>query len=626
MPGTVIFAGIVGFNLFSIPFAIAQEEGVRQKTEQHARSSSHGDSDMKEKAEKEYEIETITVTAEKREENIQDIPVSVTALSDIRIEDAGITNIEELSAYIPNLQIHQFGPRGSQIHPYIRGVGSLLGESALGFYVDGISYLNGASFNTTDFFDIERIKFLRGPQGTLYGKNALGGVINIITKKPTNDLKARADLSFGDYSYQRYHAGLNVPIIKDRLFFNLSGLYAKRNGFIENDLTGDTVDDREELSGRTKLRWMPTDSLDVILGFSGDRIRDGSYALGHLELVREKPRHVSHDFTDGYSDSDQTQENLQIVYDAPWFTITSITGMLQYSIDSKNDQDFTPDDLAFNDYKLETDQFTQEIRFSSPEDKNEPYAWLVGAYLFNNKRDRDSDDVLRPDAYNLFSEGALSQIGLEIESHDLLKANMKNKGEALFGQATYTFFDKLDLTAGLRYESEEKTADIKSSRRVNIGGQGAPFLPDYLSDPTMGHMLAQLVYEGTTADINDKIDFSEWLPKFSAAYHLNDQIMTYASAAKGFRSGGFNENLQVFSNTDEVTFDPEYSWNYELGVKSGWLNNRLIANAAVFYIDYEDQQVLQLVGANQTITKNAGKSTSMGFEVELTAKPVKAWN
>lgn len=570
-----------------------------------------------------YYAKPITVTAEKREENIQEVPVSVTAFSETQIEDAGITDVGELQTYIPNLSDFHFGPRGgSESHLLIRGVGSLLGDSSVGFYVDDVSYLSGVSFNMADFHDIERIEFLRGPQGTLYGRNALGGVINIITKKPTNDFDVRAGLSFGDYDYRKYHARLNVPVVRDKLFFSLSGSYSERDGFVTNDLTGDTVDDREGLSGRAKLRWIPSDALDITLGISGDRIRDGSYAIGPLEEIRENPYHVRHDFTDGYSDADQTREDLRVVYKTPGFTVTSITGLLQHSLESMNDQDFTPNDFALNDYKKDTDQITQELRFSSPDDSDSPWKWIGGAYLYRKDMNIDFDDIFRPDFYNFMSGGALSPLGLEIESHGLLTGDMDTYGGALFGQVTYTVFDKLDLTAGLRLEYEKSKAELQGDRAVNVSGPGVPFLPDYLDDPVIGPRLAPLLYEGPTSRIDEDVDYSEWLPKFTVAYHLKEDVMTYATAAKGFRSGGFNMYLQGSDDPDDLIYGPEYSWNYELGIKSGWFDNRLIANAAVFYIDYEDQQVLQLIGASQTITRNAGKSTSKGFEVELAAKPV----
>lgn len=570
-----------------------------------------------------YYSKPITVTAEKREENIQEVPVSVTAFSETQIEDAGITDVGELQTYIPNLSDFHFGPRGgSESHLLIRGVGSLLGDSSVGFYVDDVSYLSGVSFNMTDFYDIERIEFLRGPQGTLYGRNALGGVINIITKKPTNDFDVRAGLSFGDYNYWKYRARLNVPVVMDKLFFSLSGSYSERDGYVTNDLTGDTVDDREGLSGRAKLHWMPSDSLDITLGISGDRIRDGSYAIGPLEEIRENPYHVRHDFTGGYSNADQTREDLRVVYKTPGFTVTSITGLLQHSLESMNDQDFTANDFFINDYKKDTDQMTQELRFSSPDDSDSPLKWIGGTYLYRKDVKNDFDDIMRPDAYDFFSGGALSALGLDIESHGLLKGDVDTYGGALFGQATYTLFDKLDLTAGLRLEYEKNKAELRGDRVVNVSGPGVPFLPDYLDDPVIGPQLAPLLYEGPTSRIDEEVDYSEWLPKFTVAYHLEEDVMTYATAAKGFRSGGFNVYLQGSDDPDDLIYGPEYSWNYELGIKSGWFNNRLIANAALFYIDYEDQQVLQLIGASQTITRNAGKSTSKGFEVELAAKPV----
>ncbi len=571
-----------------------------------------------------YYSEPITVTAEKREEDIQKVPVSVTAYSGSQIEDAGIADIGELQTYIPNLSDFHFGPRGgSESHLIIRGIGSLLGDSSVGFYVDDVSYLSGVSFNMTDFYDIERIELLRGPQGTLYGRNALGGVINIITRKPTNDFDVRAGLSFGDYDYRKYHARLNVPVVMDKLFFSLSGSYSERDGFVENVLTGEAVDFREGLSGRAKLRWMPADSLDITLGISGDRIRDGSYAIGPLDQIRNDPYNVSHDFPDGYSNSDQTRQDLRIVYKAPGFTVTSITGLLQHSLESMNDQDFTPMDFFYNDYKKDTDQMTQELQFSSPDDNDSQLKWIGGAYLYKKDVWNDFDDVTRPDFLDFYSGGQLSALMLDIEMHSLLEGDVDTYGGALFGQATYTLFDKLDLTAGLRLEYEESSAELLKSQEIAISGLGLPNLPVYLADPFIGPVLGPLVYEGPVSTIDEKVDYTELLPKFTIAYRHSEGVMTYATAAKGFRSGGFNVYLQGSSDPDDLIYGPEYSWNYEAGIKSSWLDNRLVCNAAVFYIDYKDQQVIQLLGSSETVTSNAAKSTSRGFEIELAAKPAR---
>lgn len=608
----VLFITAIVIFLFASSGAVAKEKPIKQKKNANKISKQN------------IELETITVTAEKREENIQDVPVSVTALSGIQIEDTGVETIEELTAYIPNMIIHQFGPRGVHMLPFIRGIGATnRGEPALAFFVDGVSYLDGSAFNTGDLFDIERVEVLRGPQGTLYGRNALGGVVNIITKKPTNDFYSWSRFSLGDYSSWKISAGLNAPIIKDQLFLNISGFYSKRDGYTENDLSGESVDTRQGYSGRVKLRWLPTDALDVTLALNHNDASDGSYATGPLSEVRENPYHVHHDYKgDAYSDADQTQENLSIVYEAPWFTVTSITGLMQTSLDSQGDMDSTPNDYFLAHYLNEDDQFTQEFRFSSNENQDKPYKWLVGVYLSDYTRERKSDDNYRPDFYNLAAAGALTAMGLQIDSHTIHNINLDNQSAAIFGQATYTFFDKLDITAGLRYAYEDKSADTTMTQSSDISGWGASMLPVYLADPVAGPMLAPYVYSGPVADIDDNQDYTELLPKFSMAYHLDEQVMAYASVSKGFRSGGFNADMLGFSSSSDFKYGPEYSWNYEMGVKSSLLNGKLIANAGVFYIDYKDQQVFQFSGAHQLITQNAGETTSKGFEVELNAKPV----
>jgi len=573
--GAVIFAGVVGFNMFSIPFAIAQEGEVQRKIAQE------------EKAPEEYELKPMIVTAEKREENIQDVPVGITALSKMQIEDSGITSIKDLSLQIPNLNIVSWGTRRCS-YIYNRGIGATNNAPAVGFYVDDVAHFEWGTFDI-ELFDIERIEVLRGPQGTLYGRNTLGGVINIITRKPENRTEGTASLTFGDYDRRDYRMALRSPVIKDKLFFGLSGVYSERDGYTDNDFLSEEVDDRESISGRAHLRWLPADTLDITLSVNGENQDDGAYPLGQLDKVRSHPHHVSYDFK-GKHESDLYGSSLRIAYKSPWFDLTSITGWQSWDNEDSADQDFTPADFFTSFADENHDQFTQEIRLASPENAG-PLKWLAGAYCFNEDFDRDLITDFGVDAVAAGFVPALMK--------NLSLAQFDNKGYALFGQVTYTIFDRFDLTAGLRYDYEKKEMDLK--KFMEMGGMAVP---------------------GTEFEANPDEDFSEWLPKFVAAYRWLPNLMTYASVTRGYRSGGFNES---FVDPSDISFDPEYSWNYELGFKSSWLDNRIIMNMAAFYIDWKDQQVIQLLPTGaETSFRNAGESHSQGFEVEMIARPTTA--
>jgi iron complex outermembrane receptor protein len=555
----------MALNLFSTSIARAEDEKQKQDT-------------------KLYELEIMTVTAEKREENIQDVPVSITALSETQIEDSGITSIKDLSLQIPNLNIVSWGTRRCS-YIYNRGIGATNNAPAVGFYVDDVAHFEWGTFDI-ELFDIERIEVLRGPQGTLYGRNTLGGVVNIITKKPENYAEGTASVTFGNYDRQDYRVAFRTPVIKDKLFFGVSGVRSVRDGYTKNDFLNSDVDNRDGLSGRAHVRWLPSDTLDITLSASGENQDDGAYPLGPLGEVQKNPHHVSYDF-EGKHESDLYGSSLRIGYEAPQFKLTSITGWQSWDNKDSADQDFTPADFFTSFADEDHTQLTQEIRLASPENAGS-LKWLAGAYCFNEDFDRDLIIDFGVDAVAAGFVPALMK--------NLSLAQFYNKGYALFGQVTYTIFDKLDLTAGLRYDYEKKKMDL--NKFMEMGGMAIP---------------------GTEFEASPEEDFSEWLPKFVAAYRWIPNLMTYASVTRGYRSGGFNES---FINPSDISFDPEYSWNYELGLKSSWLDNRFIMNTAAFYIDWKDQQVIQLLPTGaETSFRNAGESHSQGFEVEMIARP-----
>ena len=561
-----IFAVTVISNLFLVPLAVAQEEEVQQKTARE------------EKASHEYELETMIVTAEKREENIQEVPVAVSALSEIQIEDAGIMSIHDMAQQIPNLHVISTGYRtGSRF--VSRGImNAEIFDSTMGFYVDDVSYSTGPAFDT-ELFDIERIEVLRGPQGTLYGRNTLGGVINIVTKKPDNQWEGKASAGYGNYDSQDYRLALRGPVIKDTLFFGISGVKTKRDGFSDNLYYGSEPDDRDGTSGRGRLRWTPSENLDITFSADAERNRDGSFILVPLD---DLDREINWD-AEGFQDIDTSGQSLRLVYDTDFFTVTSITARRDFEFDTGNDVDFSPADIMKYTFKHDDDLWSQELRLQSLADP-QSFKWLIGAYY--SKDDRKSDTVF------YYGEDAVAMGMVPAPMKLNQKSEIDIKGHAFFGQATYTLFDKLGITAGLRYDHEEKDMILKTS--TEMMGMSMPD-PDKKSD----------------------LEYNEWLPKFVLDYRWTPDLMTYASAAKGYKSGGFN---YFAIDPEDVSYDPEYSLNYEIGLKSSWLDNRFIANLAAFYISWDDQQVLQGTPAAPAF-KNAGETTSKGFEVELLARP-----
>ncbi len=522
------------------------------------------------------DLGSMVVTAEKREAEVQEVPASISAFSESEIQDARIQTIQDLSLLTPNMYIANWGIRGTS-YVFIRGIGSINNEPAIGYYVDGVGYMDARAFDT-NLFDIERIEVLRGPQGTLYGRNSLAGVINIITKKPDNQTGGGVELSAGNYNDYQAYAHFSAPLVEDKLFLRMSGGYESRDGYTENDYLDQDVDHHQSFNGRALMRWTPTDKLDISASIDGETIDDGAFPLGNLPALRENPRHVAYDYEGAYK-RDAFGSFLRIGYDAPWFRLTSITAYRNFHDSASNDQDFTIYPLMTADEDIDDDQFTQELRFASPESDSR-LKWLVGLYGFDKKKDHR----LTLD----FAPGVILP-GSPVDR--TTNSDLTTSGAALFGQATYTLFDKLDFTVGMRYDYEKN--DI--------------------------HHILSTTSNGISLG-SDTIDQSEdsdaLLPKFQVAYHWTPQFMAYAGVTRGYRSGGFNT---AYADASDIRFDPEYSWNYEVGLKTSWFDNRVICNAALFYIDLEDQQVVQLLPSADTVVRNAGQSRSMGLELELKA-------
>ena len=566
----VIFAVTSVLNLFSVPFAVAQEVKPKHKTA------------VEEQAQKALELETMTVTAQKREENVQDVPVSMSVFSDIQLEDAGIDNVLEITRFTPNVFMKQNVSENMLI---IRGVSipvsSLFGSA--GFYVDDISY-SIPYMRNPDLFDIERVEVLKGPQGTLYGRNSESGVINIITKQPDNVLRGKIFGEYGNYDTEHgnvdsYRTGGNIsgPLIRDKLYIGLAGQWEDSDGFIKNEYNDDDKAGKiDHLNGRGTLRWTPTDRWDI--SFIADAM-DTDDGMGYYRFTDGPNKTDRHKIKwDGanYWDQESAGQSLRFKYEGDTFNVLSITGRNDFESKFANDADMSPAPWGSMFFKYEDAILSQELRVSSPKD-SVPFEWLVGLYGFTEDIDIKSDF----DAWGMKCDTAI----------DI-------QGYAVFGQGTYTLFERLHLTAGLRYDY----LDLE-------GEQEREFIDMMTGTPQ-------------TLNFDKDLDYDEVLPKFSAAFDFADDIMSYLTVSRGYLAGGYDYAFVTGQNN--FTYDPEYTWNYEIGVKTAWLDNKLIANVAAFYIDIKDKQVAEwLPGGGPTDRKitNAAEAHSLGLELELQARP-----
>ncbi|MHC5055895.1 MAG: TonB-dependent receptor [Planctomycetota bacterium] len=530
------------------------------------------------------ELPEIVVTAERVERPAERVPMSVTAVTSAEFEDAGMADVGDVSEWVPDFTVVDWGSRRNTF-VYVRGIGSSRqGESAVGVYVDDVPLLSNGVF-MADLGDVERVEVLRGPQGTLFGRNTLGGVVNVVTKPLPAEAEGLVSASLGTDAWLEGRASFAGPLGREDLRLGLSAFGSRRDGFTTNDLTGETVDDRRATGGRLKLEWLPSDSLEVTLSADAESDRDGGYALTLLPQVRSNPYHVSHDY-EGWEDRDVLGGSVRAKWSAAWGELTSVTAIRQWQLDSGVDLDFLPLDMMRSSWDEQQRQITQELRLASRGDAVGPQ-WLVGSAFFD-----DDTDEARVVDYGALAGALPAPYTRAPGDVDTIAVDHENWGIALFGNAVWPAGERLEVSGGLRWSSERKSVDV-DAYSLNV-------------------VPATYRYAATE-------EFDELVPRAGLSFKVSEGSTAYVNVARGYRSGGFNG---AFAPPGSEAFEPEHSMNYELGYKMKSTDGRARLSASAFYISWDDQQVVQYTAPPQTITTNAGESRSVGAEAEFAFRPV----
>ena len=545
------------------------------------------------------QLDEVVVTAEKKEELLQKIPASITALNAKQINAFGLWNTKEITGIIPNL--YSADPGDNRDVNSVRGIATSSYDPTVATYIDGVNQFSLDTYIPT-LFDVERIEVLRGPQGTLYGRNAMGGVINIITKQPNNASSGFADISVGNYNQQRITAGIKTPLIKDKLFFGASILSNKRDGYYTNEFTQSSYDNQNGLSGNYFLKYIVSSCWDINLNFKHlANENQGPFPLvfGTEEALNNPYRLNQNSIT---TMKDKTSNSsLTIRYTGSGFNFSSQTAYQQNYRYYTNpiDGDFSPIDAisVINNYGSKWNNnkvLTQDFKFTSAPSSNSKLKWTAGAFLFYQ-------DAPVKQATRFGIDANLMMIGDSLFSIINTSTTLK-KGFAIYGQATYALSNKLNMSFGLRNDYENQTQSI---------------LGEYQRDPSPE------LYT-TTSDTLGRTNFNALSPKLSLDYQVNNNSLWYGSYSKGFRAGGLSPLSSDPSQPPLVGYLPEYSNNFETGIKNNWLSNKLILNIALFYTKVTDAQVPSLILPDAiTITKNTGQLSSKGVEAELMFIPTK---
>ncbi|HKH61651.1 MAG TPA: TonB-dependent receptor [Flavitalea sp.] len=546
------------------------------------------------------QLDVVIVSAQKKEEALQKIPFSISSISARQVQDYRLWDIKEVAAIVPNL--YSADPGDNRNVTSIRGITTTSYDPAITTYIDGVNQFNLDTY-IAQLVDVERIEILRGPQGTLYGRNAMGGVINIITKQPSNQLNGNVELSVGNYGQHRFGYGIKFPIAKEKLFAGFAGVYEGREGFYTNQFDNTSFDRQKGATGNYFLKYLPNSKWNIALNVKHSWKRNhGTFPLVIDPVAAlNDPFQLNQDAVTKMID-DIFNGSLSINHYGSEFQFSSQTAYQTNHryYDQPIDGDFSPIDgvTIINNYGDDWNRvkaLTQEFKFSSPASTTSPLSWTIGSYLFLQ------DNPVKQ-AVHFGNDAAL--VGAPDKNFSLINTTKgKNRGIAFFGQATYSITEKLDLIAGLRFDYEKKELSV---------------LGEYQKDPDPNPIFQ------TQPDTSATKSFNAFSPKLGIAFHPTENSNLYVSYSRGYRTGGLTQLGSDPSQPPLYPYEPEYSDNIEVGIKNNLLQNRLYLNFAAFYTRVKDAQVPTLIIPDAiTITTNAGELTTKGIEMEVSATPFK---
>jgi len=550
-------------------------------------------------------VETIVVTARKREESIQETPISVTAFTEGMIQRAGITDVADVAIRTPGLAYGNYGDEKlspTSLRGVIGGSGSAGADGAVGFYLDEV-FLGQGVGATIDLFDMERIEVLRGPQGTLFGRNTIGGLIHYTTARPTEEFEAYLEAEMGDYDLRRIGGGVSGPLAGDTVTGRFAFVRNQRAGTAYNLVLDEEVNSEDSWSARGQIQFdlgdvtewrLSADYREVdqdSLVFETLSYNDATTFAAVLDLYG-LPRNADPFDRNVYAD-DITYERSEAWGVASHFStmigdveFVNITAYRTHDYANRTDTDRSALEWAYDGDPEEVSRLSSEFRLSW---STGGFDWIGGLYYYEQDTTNLSFIELGVDLMTLL--GAPSLAGIQAGSN----AEMETTSIALFGAGTWNVSDRLDFTLGGRYTAEEKSIDYSQSDPVGLlGGDFA---------------------------ISAEDDWAEFTPSANVRYRFTPDIMGYATVSRGFKSGGFNDAL---GDANGISFDPETLWNYEAGLKTTLFDGLVQANVTAFYMDWSD---IQISGDNPAtpvfdpIIVNAGAAHSQGVEFELMAVP-----
>ena len=559
-------------------------------------------------------LQEVVVTARKREEPLQRVPISIAAVTAADIEQRSQVNLEQVASSTPNVAFFNASSGTNTALVFIRGIGQtdplVTNDPGVGIYVDGVYFGRMQGVNV-DTMDVSRIEILRGPQGTLFGKNTIGGAINVVTTEPS----LQSTTGYGELTAGSYHRGdaiarLSTPLINDQLAVSLSLGSRNQSGYGTRLIDGQGMGNTKELDGRFEVRYKANDGLEFLLAADGTHVNEhqgdqtllavntASPLVGLLNLISNPPYDsrwlTNNDFTSyatgrNFNQADLWGTSLTASWNTGPVTVKSITAYRRNNTDIGTDPDGSPLVLIDQGDRVQQSQFSQELQFSGLSFEGR-LNWVGGLYYFH---ERVSESVID----DVFTGLDVPPFNLDASFTTNVAAD--NSSSAAYAQGTYAFTDQFHVTLGVRETYEDKTGSVY--RYAHRSGD-ATIIPFTQKSAT----------------------WNSFTPRVSFEYQFTPEVMGYVSAASGFKSGGFNGRANNAAGL--VPYNPEKAWTYELGVRSEMLDRRVRVNATAYYTDYKDIQYTLIEasagGQPNIVVGNAAAARIDGGELELNVIPV----
>jgi iron complex outermembrane receptor protein len=616
------------------------------------------------------QVDEVIVTATKRAENLQDVPLAVSAFGAEALRRAGVEDTRQLMALAPSLNLNVTTSDSAGVVIRLRGLGSEAInpglESAVATFIDGV-YRSRSNLSLAAVPGIERVEVLRGPQGTLFGKNTSSGLINVVTHRPDFDAEGEASASFGNYGYQQYVLGVTGPLVAERLAARLDAAYTRRDGWLTDFSTDRKFREKNQWTIRGQVLWTPSDAVSarfIVDTSQYDQMGPDTYAPKIYDPVyRTLATSFGAATTLGLEDLNNTitrgrdsrelnrtwGASAEVTWDLGFGELTSITGYRDWRNKQAREVDYSEVDLVYIPYggaRQEFQTFTQELRLAGETEKLD---WLLGAfyshedltatYGYKTGRDLEAwyDRLLAPSTgrtnpISFYTGLPVGQSLPDGVGWGEQRFDQTASSYAAFTQETLHLTDRLSLTGGIRYTHERKSVNINFANPYNPGCNALIRQGRADTTPVSGIVCLQLWDPRYAGRYRSERSESAWSGVVTLAYEVADDINTYVTWSRGYKAGGFIIDPSGFKlitqgppNADDTRFDPESATNLEAGLKMRLLDRRLTVNSAVFRTRITDYQLSYNTGA-ALITRNIPEVESRGVEVEASVRPVPAWS